>query len=123
MSQHSGREESESGPTIHDGLPSIPADFVQAVRDVGPESGRSLIDVAARAPVTLTFRRTDKLAAECRAVRAGSSGGWKDAGHAECFHHRPHARANPRALDPRAQPSCGSAPTLDAPPRTALWGS
>lgn len=39
----------ESGPTIHDGPPSISAEFVQAVRDVDLERAQSaLIDVAAQ---------------------------------------------------------------------------
>ena len=41
----------EPGPTIHDGPPSISADFVQAVREVDLERAQSaLIDVAAQGP-------------------------------------------------------------------------
>lgn len=46
----------EPGPTIHDGPPSIAAEFVQAVRDVDLERAQSaLIDVAAQGPMDSHF--------------------------------------------------------------------
>ena len=97
------------GPTIHDGPPSISVNFVQAVRDVDLERAQSaLIDVAAQGPSESHFSQ------DC----------WQDAGHVECFvtdhmHAQIHAPIDPRALALMRE---RNAPTLDAPPRTALWG-
>ena len=116
------------GPTIHDGPPWISADFVQAVRDVDLERAQSaLIDVAAQGPSDSHFSQ------ECWHKRWSvvlwvreerTRNGWKDAGHLECFitdhmHAQIHAPIDPRALALMRE---RNAPTLDAPPRTALWG-
>ena len=118
----------EPGPTIHDGPPSISADFVQAVRDVDLERAQSaVIDVAAKGPSDSHFSQ------DCWHMRWSvvlcvreerTPGGWKDAGHVECFitdhmHAQIHAPIDPRALALMRE---RNAPTLDAPPRTALWG-
>ena len=116
------------GPTIHDGPPWISADFVQAVRDVDLERAQSaVIDVAAKGPSDSHFSQ------DCWHMRWSvvlcvreerTPGGWKDAGHVECFitdhmHAQIHAPLDPRALALKRE---RNAPTLDAPPRTALWG-
>ena len=116
------------GPTIHDGPPWISADFVQAVRDVDLERAQSaVIDVAAKGPSDSHFSQ------DCWHMRWSvvlcvreerTPGGWKDAGHVECFitdhmHAQIHAPLDPRALTLMQE---RNAPTLDAPPRTALWG-
>ena len=116
------------GPTIHDGPPWISADFVQAVRDVDLERAQSaVIDVAAKGPSDSHFSQ------DCWHMRWSVvlcvreeriPGGWKDAGHVECFitdhmHAQIHAPLDPRALALKRE---RNAPTLDAPPRTALWG-
>ena len=118
----------EPGPTIHDGPPSISADFVQAVRDVDLERAQSaLIDVAAQGPSDSHFSQ------DCWHTRWSvvlcvreerTRGAWKDVGHVECFitdhmHAQIHAPIDPRALALMRE---RNAPTLDAPPRTALWG-
>ena len=116
------------GPTIHDGPPWISADFVQAVRDVDLERAQSaVIDVAAKGPSDSHFSQDCWHKRWCvvlcvREERA--PGGWKDAGHVECFitdhmHAQIHASLDPRALALMRE---RNAPTLDAPPRTALWG-
>ena len=118
----------EPGPTIHDGPPWISADFVQAVRDVDLERAQSaLIDVAAQGPSESHFSQdcTHKRWSVVLCVREeGTPDGWKDAGHLECFitdhmHAQIHAPIDPRALALMREQN---APTLDAPPRTALWG-
>ena len=118
----------ESGPTIHDGPPSISADFVQAVRDVDLERAQSaLIDVAAQGPSDSHFSQDcwHKRWSVVLCVREERTPeGWKDAGHVECFitdhmHAQIHAPIDPRALALMREQN---APTLDAPPRTALWG-
>ena len=116
------------GPTIHDGPPSISADFVQAVRDVDLERAQSaLIDVAAQGPTDSHFSQDcwHKRWSVVLCVREERTpDGWKDAGHLECFvtdhmHAQIHAPIDPRALALMRE---RNAPTLDAPPRTALWG-
>ena len=118
----------EPGPTIHDGPPSISAEFVQAVRDVDLERAQSaLIDVAAKGPSDSHFSQDcwHKRWSVVLCVREEwTRGGWKDAGHVECFitdhmHAQIHAPLDPRALALMRE---RNAPTLDAPPRTALWG-
>lgn len=118
----------ESGPTIHDGPPSISAEFVQAVRDVDLERAQSaLIDVAAQGPSESHFSQDcwHKRWSVVLCVREERTpDGWKDAGHLECFitdhmHAQIHAPIDPRALALMRE---RNAPTLDAPPRTALWG-
>lgn len=116
------------GPTIHDGPPSISADFVEAVRDVDLERAQSaLIDVAAQGPSDSHFsqdcwHRRWSVVLCVREERTPD--GWKDTGHVECFvtdhmHARMHTPIDPRALALMREQN---APTLDAPPRTALWG-
>lgn len=118
----------EPGPTIDDGPPSISADFVQAVRDVDLERAQSaLIDVAAQGPSESHFSQDCWHKRWCvvlcvREERIRDR--WKDAGHVECFvtdhmHAQIHAPIDPRALALMRE---RNAPTLDAPPRTALWG-
>lgn len=118
----------ESGPTIHDGPPSISADFVQAVRDADLERAQSaLIDVAARGPSDSHFSQDcwHKRWSVVLCVREERTPeGWKDAGHVECFitdhmHAQIHAPIDPRALALMRE---RNTPTLDVPPRTALWG-
>ena len=118
----------EPGPTIHDGPPWISADFVQAVRDVDLERAQSaLIDVAAQGPSDSHFSQDcwHKRWSVVLCVREEWTWDrWKDAGHVECFvtdhmHAQIHAPLDPRALALMRE---RNAPTLDAPPRTALWG-
>ena len=118
----------EPGPTIHDGPPWISADFVQAVRDVDLERAQSaLIDVAAKGPSGSHFsqdcwHKRWSVVLCVREERTWDRG--KEAGHVECFvtdhmHAQIHAPLDPRAL---ALMQERNVPTLDAPPRTALWG-
>ena len=118
----------EPGPTIHDGPPWISADFVQAVREVDLERAQSaLIDVAAKGPSDSHFSQDcwHKRWSVVLCVREERTpDGWKDTGHVECFitdhmHAQIHAPLDPRALALMRE---RNAPTLDAPPRTALWG-
>ena len=118
----------EPGPTIHDGPPWISAEFVQAVRDVDLERAQSaLIDVAARGPSDSHFSQDcwHKRWCAVLCVREERTWDrWKETEHVECFvtdhmHAQIHAPLDPRALTLMQE---RNAPTLDAPPRTALWG-
>ena len=116
------------GPTIHDGPPSISVNFVQAVRDVDLERAQSaLIDVAAQGPSESHFSQDCWHKRWCVVLcvrEERTRDRWKDAGHVECFvtdhmHAQIHAPIDPRALALMRE---RNTPTLDAPPRTALWG-
>ena len=116
------------GPTIHDGPPSISVNFVQAVRDVDLERAQSaLIDVAAQGPSESHFSQDcwHKRWSVVLCVREERTRDrWKETEHVECFvtdhmHAQIHAPLDPRALTLMQE---RNAPTLDAPPRTALWG-
>ena len=116
------------GPTIRDGPPSISVNFVQAVRDVDLERAQSaLIDVAAQGPSESHFSQDCWHKRWCVVLcvrEERTRDRWKDAGHVECFvtdhmHAQIHAPIDPRALALMRE---RNAPTLDAPPRTALWG-
>lgn len=116
------------GPTIHDGPPWISADFVQAVREVDLERAQStLIDVAAKGPSDSHFSQDcwHKRWSVVLCVREERTRDrWKETEHVECFvtdhmHAQIHAPLDPRALTLMQE---RNAPTLDAPPRTALWG-
>ena len=118
----------EPGPTIDDGPPSISADFVQAVREVDLERAQAaLIDVAAQGPIDSHFLQDCWHKRWCVVLcvrEERTRDRWKDAGHVECFvtdhmHAQIHAPIDPRALALMRE---RNAPTLDAPPRTALWG-
>ncbi|MBF1253074.1 MAG: XRE family transcriptional regulator [Isoptericola variabilis] len=118
----------EPGPTIHDGPPWISAEFVQAVRDVDLERAQSaLIDVAAKGPSGSHFSQDCWHKRWCALLCVREErhrDRWKEVGHVECFitdhmHAQIHAPLDPRAL---ALMQERNAPTLDAPPRTALWG-
>ena len=118
----------EPGPTIHDGPPWISADFVQAVREVDLERAQStLIDVAAQGPIDSHFSQDCWHKRWCVVLcvrEERTRDRWKETEHVECFvtdhmHAQIHAPLNPRAL---ALMQERNAPTLDAPPRTALWG-
>lgn len=118
----------EPGPTIHDGPPSISADFVLAVRNEDLERAQSaLIDVAAQGPTDSHFSQDcwHKRWAVVLCVREERTPeGWKGTGHLECFvtdhmHAQMHTPIDPRALALMRE---RNAPALDAPPRTALWG-
>lgn len=116
------------GPTIHDGPPSISVNFVQAVRDVDLERAQSaLIDVAAQGPSESYFSHDCWHKRWCVVLcvrEERTRDRWKETEHVECFvtdhmHAQIHAPLDPRALALMRE---RNAPTLDAPPRTALWG-
>ena len=116
------------GPTIHDGPPSISVNFVQAVRDVDLERAQStLIDVAAQGPIDSHFSQDCWHKRWCVVLcvrEERTRDRWKETEHVECFvtdhmHAQIHAPLDPRALALMRE---RNAPTLDAPPRTALWG-
>lgn len=116
-----------AGLTIHDGPPFMPAGFVQAVRAVNIEAAQSvLVDLASHGPSNSYFAQDCwyKRWSVVLCVREENTpDGWKESGYVECFvtdhlHALIHAPLDPDAL---AEMQGENAPTLDVPPRTALW--
>ena len=116
-----------SGPTINDGPPFIPFGFVRAVRAANIEAAQSvLVDLASHGPSNSHFAQdcwSERWSVVLCVREENTPDGWKESGHVECFvtdhlHALIHAPLDPDALaDMQGQ----DAPTLDVPPRTALW--
>ena len=116
-----------AGPTIHDGPPFIPASFLQAVRAVNLEAAQSvLVDLASHGPSDSHFAQdcwSGRWSVVLCVREENTPDGWAENGRVECFvtdhlHALIHAPLDPDALaDMQGQ----DAPTLDVPPRTALW--
>lgn len=116
-----------AGASVVDGPPFIPAEFLQAVRALDLEEAQAvLIDLAAHGPSNSHFSQDCwyKRWSFVQCVREDNTpDGWKEMEHVECFvtdhlHALIHAPLDPDALaDMQGQ----DAPTLDVPPRTALW--
>jgi len=116
-----------AGASVVDGPPFIPAEFVQAVRALDLEEAQAvLVDLAAHGPSDSHFSQDCwyKRWSFVQCVREDNTpDGWKEMEHVECFvtdhlHALIHAPLDPDALaDMQGQ----DAPTLDVPPRTALW--
>ena len=116
-----------AGASVVDGPPFIPAEFVQAVRALDLEEAQAVLgDLAAHGPSDSHFSQDCwyKRWSFVQCVREDNTpDGWKEMEHVECFvtdhlHALIHAPLDPDALaDMQGQ----DAPTLDVPPRTALW--
>lgn len=116
-----------AGPTINDGPPFIPARFVQAIRAVNIEAAQSvLVDLASHGPSNSHFAQDcwyKRWSVVLYVREENTPDGWKESGHVECLvtdhlHALIHAPLDPDAL---AEMQGENAPTLDVPPRTALW--
>lgn len=116
-----------AGASVVDSPPFIPAEFLQAVRALDLEEAQAvLIDLAAHGPSNSHFSQDCwyKRWSFVQCVREDNTpDGWKEMEHVECFvtdhlHALIHAPLDPGVL---AEMLEQNAPTLDAPPRTALW--
>ncbi len=116
-----------AGPTIHDGPPFIPAAFVQAARAVNLEAAQSvLMELVSLGPSDSHFSQDcwyRRWSVVLCVREENTPDGWKESGHVECFvtdhlHALIHAPLDP---DSFAEMLEQNAPTLDVPPRTALW--
>ena len=116
-----------AGASVVDGPPFIPAEFLQAVRALDLEEAQAvLIDLASHGPSDSHFAQdcwSERWSVVLCVREDNTPDGWKETEHVECFvtdhlHALIHAPLDPDALaDMQGQ----DAPTLDAPPRTALW--
>lgn len=114
-----------AGPTIHDGPPYIPTDFVRAVRTLDVRGAQDVLnDLVTYGPAESHF------ACDCVAGRWSvvtcvreekRRGKWHPGAHFECF-VTDHLHALIHApLDVQALSRLTVDPTLDAPPRAAIW--
>ena len=114
-----------AGPTIHDGPPYIPADFVAAIRSLDAQSAQDVLnDLVTYGPAESHFAQ-DCLSGRwsvVTCVREQIRGRqWQTGPHFDCF-VTDHMHAQIHApLDEKALADMASHPVLDAPPRAAIW--
>lgn len=114
-----------AGPTIHDGPPYIPADFVAAIRSLDAQGAQDVLnDLVAYGPAESHFAQ-DCVSGRWSVVTCVREetrrGQWRTGPHYECF-VTDHLHAQIHApLDEKALARLSADPTLDAPPRAAIW--
>lgn len=114
-----------AGPTIHDGPPYIPADFVAAIRALDVQGAQeALNNLVTYGPAESLFSqdcisgRWSVVTCVREQIRRRQ---WRTGQHVDCFvtghmHAQIHA-----PLDGEALARLSADPTLDAPPRAAIW--
>lgn len=114
-----------AGPTIHDGPPYIPADFVAAIRSLNAQGAQDVLnDLVTYGPAESHFAQ-DCVSGRWSVVicvrEEKRRGQWRTGPHYECF-VTDHLHAQIHApLDEKALARLSADPTLDAPPRAAIW--
>ncbi len=114
-----------AGPTLHDGPPYIPSDFVRAIRTLDVRGAQDVLnDLVTYGPAESHFAR-DCVAGRWSVVTCVREekrrGKWHPGAHFECF-VTDHLHALIHApLDVQALSRLTVDPTLDAPPRAAIW--
>ena len=114
-----------AGPTIHDGPPYIPADFVAAIRSLNAQGAQDVLnDLVTYGPAKSHFAQ-DCISGRWSVVicvrEEKRRGQWRTGPHYECF-VTDHLHAQIHApLDEKALARLSADPTLDAPPRAAIW--
>lgn len=114
-----------AGPTIHDGPPYIPADFVAAIRSLDAQGAQDVLnDLVTYGPAESHFAQ-DCVSGRWSVVTCVREekrrGQWRTGPHYECFvtdHMHAHIHA---PLEEKALARLSADPTLDAPPRAAIW--
>lgn len=114
-----------ASPTIHDGPPYIPADFVAAIRSLDAQRAQDVLnDLVTYGPAKSHFAQ-DCLSGRwsvvtCVREQIGHRQ-WQTGPHLDCF-VTDHMHALIHApLDEKALAHMASHPVLDAPPRAAIW--
>jgi len=114
-----------AGPTIHDGPPYIPADFVAAIRALDVQGAQeALNNLVTYGPAESLFSqdcisgRWSVVTCVREQIRRRQ---WRTGQHVDCFvtghmHAQIHAPLEEQALN-----HLSADPTLDAPPRAAIW--
>lgn len=114
-----------AGPTIHDGPPYIPVDFVAALRSLDAQGAQDVLnDLVTYGPAESHFAQ-DCVSGRWSVVTCVREetrrGQWRTGPHYECF-VTDHLHAQIHApLDEKALARLSADPTLDAPPRAAIW--
>ena len=114
-----------AGPTIHDGPPYIPADFVAAIRSLDAQGAQDVLnDLVTYGPAESHFAQ-DCVSGRWSVVTCVReemhNHEWRAGLHYECF-VTDHLHAQIHApLDEEALAHLSADPTLDAPPRAAIW--
>lgn len=114
-----------AGPTVHDGPPYIPIDFLAAIRSLNAQGAQdALNDLVTYGPAQSHFAQ-DCISGRWSSViclREEMRGReWQTGLHYECF-VTDHLHAQIHApLDEEALAHLSADPTLDAPPRAAIW--
>ena len=114
-----------AGPTIHDGPPYIPADFIAAIRSLDAQGAQEVLnDLVTYGPAESHFAQ-DCVSGRWSVVTCVREekrrGQWRTGPHYECFvtdHMHAHIHA---PLDGKALARLSADPTLDAQPRAAIW--
>ena len=115
----------QAGPTIHDGPPYIPADFLAAIRSLNVGGAQEVLnDLVTYGPAESRFIR-DCVSGHWSVVTCVREQlrrrQWRTGPYFECF-VTDHMHAQIHApLDEKALARMSSHPTLDAPPRAAIW--
>ena len=114
-----------AGPTIHDGPPYIPADFVAAIRSLDAQGAQDVLNDLVRYGPTESHFAQDCVSGRWSVVTCVREetrrGQWRTGPHYECF-VTDHLHAQIHApLDEKALARLSADPTLDAPPRAAIW--
>ncbi|WP_456046942.1 XRE family transcriptional regulator [Actinomyces sp.] len=114
-----------AGPTVHDGPPYIPIDFLAAIRSLDAQGAQDVLnDLVTYGPAQSHFAQ-DCISGRWSSViclREEMRGReWQTGLHYECF-VTDHLHAQIHApLDEEALAHLSADPTLDAPPRAAIW--
>ena len=114
-----------AGPTIHDGPPYIPADFVAAIRSLDAQRAQDVLnDLVTYGPAESHFAQ-DCVSGHWSVVTCVREETyrrkWQTGLHYDCF-VTDHLHAQIHApLDDKALARMPSHPVLDAPPRAAIW--
>lgn len=114
-----------AGPTIHDGPPYIPADFVAAIRSLDAQRAQDVLNnLVTYGPAKSHFAQ-DCLSGRWSVVTSVREQirrrQWQTGPHFGCF-VTDHMHAQIHApLDDNALARMPSHPVLDAPPRAAIW--
>ena len=114
-----------AGPTIHDGPPYIPADFVAAIRSLDAQDAQDVLnDLVTYGPAESHFAqdcvsgRWSVVTCVREQIRRRQ---WRTGQHVDCF-VTDHMHAQIHApLDGKSLARMSSHPVLDEPPRAAIW--
>lgn len=114
-----------AGPTIHDGPPYIPTDFVAAIRSLDAQRAQDVLnDLVTYGPAESHFAQ-DCVSGRWSVVTCAGEQirrrQWQTGPHFDCFvTNHMHAQIH-APLDEKALAHMASHPVLDAPPRAAIW--